>query len=236
MKVDNNKNSSQYIWRTVQDDKVRSSHAARAGETFSWTNPPEGGHPGEDFGCRCWAEPVAQTAAGLQQEIISSINDAGNKWTWVDFVQHFYKGRGKAVSLSEIGLLSDVVEHAESIIFDRVESQIERLAQSVVDGQLQDTFARSYDFGSVSFSLGNSTVSGNIKGTVKKDGKILMVEASVEYLFFDEFTDPVSLRENRKNGTSSSDQADPKTELFGTAYDIVGRWLTKVTGTVKATQ
>jgi len=57
--MENNKDSAQYIWRTVQDDKVRSSHAARAGETFSWTNPPEGGHPGEDYNCRCWAEPVA---------------------------------------------------------------------------------------------------------------------------------------------------------------------------------
>ncbi len=234
--MENNKDSGQYIWRTVQDDKVRGSHAARAGEAFSWTNPPEGGHPGEDFGCRCWAEAVAKTAAGLQQEIISSINDSGNKWTWGDFVQHFYKGRGKAVSLSQIGLFSDVVEHAESIIFERVESQIERLAQSVVDGQLQDTFIRPYFFGGVSFSLGKSTVSGKIKGSVKKDGKILVIEATVEYLFFDEFTDPISLRENRKNGTSSSDKADPKTELFGTAYDIVGRWLTKVTGTVKAPQ
>jgi len=30
-----NKDSGQYIWRTVQDDKVRDDHAARAGETFS---------------------------------------------------------------------------------------------------------------------------------------------------------------------------------------------------------
>lgn len=47
-----------YIWRTVGDKDVRGSHAARAGRQFSWDNPPEGGHPGEDFGCRCWAEPI----------------------------------------------------------------------------------------------------------------------------------------------------------------------------------
>lgn len=45
--------SGQYIWRTKGDDKVRSSHAARDGKVFSWGNPPEGGHPGKDFGCRC---------------------------------------------------------------------------------------------------------------------------------------------------------------------------------------
>ena len=48
--------NTHYTWRTVQDSKVRSSHADRDGKVFSWTDPPEGGHPGEDFGCRCWAE------------------------------------------------------------------------------------------------------------------------------------------------------------------------------------
>lgn len=43
--MESNKDSGQYIWRTTQDDKVREDHAARAGKTFSWTNPPEGGPP-----------------------------------------------------------------------------------------------------------------------------------------------------------------------------------------------
>ena len=46
-----------YIWRTVGDDRVRSKHAEREGEIFNWHVPPEGGHPGEDYNCRCWAEP-----------------------------------------------------------------------------------------------------------------------------------------------------------------------------------
>ena len=46
-----------YIWRTKKDDKVRSKHAEREGEIFNWHVPPEGGHPGEDYNCRCWAEP-----------------------------------------------------------------------------------------------------------------------------------------------------------------------------------
>lgn len=51
--------NEQYIWHTEQDSDVRSRHAIREGKTFSWENPPVGGHPGEDFGCRCWAENVA---------------------------------------------------------------------------------------------------------------------------------------------------------------------------------
>lgn len=46
-----------YIWRTKKDDKVRGKHAEREGEIFNWHVPPEGGHPGEDYNCRCWAEP-----------------------------------------------------------------------------------------------------------------------------------------------------------------------------------
>lgn len=53
---DNSKKKGTYIWRTVGDGKVRSSHADRNGKVFSWVNPPEGGHPGEAPNCRCWAE------------------------------------------------------------------------------------------------------------------------------------------------------------------------------------
>jgi|SRR5690554_1356868 len=47
-----------YIWRTVGDERVRDEHAERDGEMFSWSEPPEDGHPGEPINCRCSAEPV----------------------------------------------------------------------------------------------------------------------------------------------------------------------------------
>lgn len=47
-----------YIWRTVKDNRVRDEHAALDGQTFSWDDPPEPGHPGEDFQCRCFSEPI----------------------------------------------------------------------------------------------------------------------------------------------------------------------------------
>lgn len=49
---------NRYIWRTTGDDAVRPSHQELDGKTFSWDDPPEVGHPGEDFQCRCYAEPV----------------------------------------------------------------------------------------------------------------------------------------------------------------------------------
>jgi SPP1 gp7 family putative phage head morphogenesis protein len=57
-----------YIWRTAGDEKVRDSHAAAAGKTFSWDESPV---PGEEPGCRCWAE---LTSANCELEEINYIN------------------------------------------------------------------------------------------------------------------------------------------------------------------
>ncbi|MCB1539178.1 MAG: peptidoglycan-binding protein [Rhodospirillales bacterium] len=46
----------EYIWRTVGDDKVRASHAELDKTRRSWADNPD---PGDDFNCRCWAEPVS---------------------------------------------------------------------------------------------------------------------------------------------------------------------------------
>lgn len=48
----------EYVWRTAGDDRVRGTHAHNNGLIFSWNDPPPTGHPGEDFQCRCYAEPI----------------------------------------------------------------------------------------------------------------------------------------------------------------------------------
>jgi SPP1 gp7 family putative phage head morphogenesis protein len=48
---------TKYIWRTSGDERVRRTHEQNANKTFSWDNPPETGHPGQDYQCRCRAEP-----------------------------------------------------------------------------------------------------------------------------------------------------------------------------------
>ena len=53
-----------YIWRTVNDERVRSVHAEFDGNVYSWDDPPgdgspqEGTHPATAINCRCYAEPV----------------------------------------------------------------------------------------------------------------------------------------------------------------------------------
>jgi hypothetical protein len=83
-----------YIWRTQGDGKARSAHAANSGKIFAWNKPPETGHPGEDYNCRCTAEPYIQgNTEFAYQTLTSPINDTSPKWTNVDLTRHFYLGK-----------------------------------------------------------------------------------------------------------------------------------------------
>jgi SPP1 gp7 family putative phage head morphogenesis protein len=49
----------EYIWVTVGDDRVRESHARKNGRIYRWDKPPaDTGHPGQDYQCRCIAQPI----------------------------------------------------------------------------------------------------------------------------------------------------------------------------------
>lgn len=63
-----------YVWHTVGDDRVRSSHEERDGKIFAWDDAPEGGHPGEDYNCRCTAEPYSKNSIMKKAEELQKIN------------------------------------------------------------------------------------------------------------------------------------------------------------------
>lgn len=50
---------TEYRWQTAGDERVRATHRANDGKTFSWDKPPKiTGHPGTDINCRCVAVPI----------------------------------------------------------------------------------------------------------------------------------------------------------------------------------
>lgn len=50
---------TRYTWRTMQDERVRPTHADKEGNEYDWDDAPaDTGHPGEDYQCRCYAEPI----------------------------------------------------------------------------------------------------------------------------------------------------------------------------------
>lgn len=51
-----------YFWRDSGDGRVRPLHRQRdresaRGKRFYYSKPPKGGNPGQDYQCRCWADP-----------------------------------------------------------------------------------------------------------------------------------------------------------------------------------
>ena len=65
-----------YVWRTVHDNHVRADHAARDGMVRAWADFPD---PGDDFNCRCWAEPMPNATeeeyTGWQKEAFDEIKE-----------------------------------------------------------------------------------------------------------------------------------------------------------------
>ncbi len=59
-----------YIWRIVEDGKARAEHAKLNGTVRSFADAPD---PGDDFNCRCWAEPVPRTTANIYDPPIEPV-------------------------------------------------------------------------------------------------------------------------------------------------------------------
>ena len=154
-----------YIWHTQGDGKVRSRHAARDGQTFAWNNPPAGGHPGEDYGCRCWAEPVEVT--GLTSIILKTVIifylDGIKKWNSLHMSLYFYT-LGSERTLDDMGHRQDVINYYERNYLARFTDQLISRARETQDGHFTDSFEASYDFQNLFFAYGNSTVGGRFSG------------------------------------------------------------------------
>jgi SPP1 gp7 family putative phage head morphogenesis protein len=74
--------ATHYIWRTRGDEKVRPSHAANNGRVFAWDDPPETGHFGEDYGCRCMAEPFTPSVEEFSEiEMADAGGAKGIAWS-----------------------------------------------------------------------------------------------------------------------------------------------------------
>ncbi len=240
------KKSGKYIWRTVGDDKVRGAHAALNGTVRDLADSPD---PGEEFNCRCWADFKGlnldlseKIPEGLQQKLTSEVNDASTKWDEENFTDHFYNGKGQTVTLSQTGYLGEIIEKAREDMFHRVENQVADKMRQIKSGKLIYTTENSYPrLGEVFWVFGGGTIRTKTEGTVTKEGDILSIEATVDYEYYDEFTDPRNIRQY----TPFIGTSDPKkaygwyvnlTDLGGTFFIITDRWTTRLTGKIKLSE
>lgn len=240
-----------YVWRTRLDDRVRWAHAANEGRVFEWAAPPTTGHPGDSFGCRCWAEPyipgvtefahhkLSSNVAPFHPNLLEFLLQSLRRWDTLAFLRHFYFGGGRTVTLNEIGHLAGIVDRYAYRIGDvgvlrRLSNQIADEARKSVDGSVEYEFSRSYDFGSVHIAHGDATVRGRFTGRVEDLGQMLAVRGSITFRFSDVFTDPVSIRE----ALSQDDRAVTETwrrltDLGGRAYRIEDEWTSRFEAEVR---
>lgn len=184
--------TTHYIWRTRRDGKVRSAHADREGQIFSWDEPPEGGHPGEEYNCRCTAEPYFPE---VSEYIELSIDGVGTKsgWSNSDFVDHYFNGRGRGVSLSEIGHSRKIIEAFIDLRGEPLKKQIANAARNSRSGSVSYNFENTYNMTSVVFSIGDTTIGGSFSGQVSESNGILSIEGSLDLYLNDEFADPLDV-------------------------------------------
>jgi len=210
--------TTHYIWRTQGDNKVRASHAANDGKIFAWDDPPPTGHPGEDYGCRCWAEPYAPDTDESFTITLQNVSDEGAPWASEDFVRHYFLGEGRAVTVRQTGHLKAVVAEFRRKAGDvptRLPGQIADAARLEPGSSFNGDFGRPYPMKDVAFSLGNTTIEGVFRGKIKRSHALLELRGTINFELKDEFRDPLGL------GTIGS----PYTEIpFGKPYLITDRW------------
>ncbi len=104
---------------------------------------------------------------------------SGDKWKWYDFVLHAYDPNTD-VTLSQIGHLEDIINHYFYVVdggrLKVINQQIIEAARKTTQGVLNYSFTNSYNFRSVSYPHGRSTVSGKFKGNVQSVGGMLHID------------------------------------------------------------
>ncbi len=156
-----------------------------------------------------------------------------------------------------MGWLGPIIEESKTQVFIPVQEQVVALARQIEQGELRYMTENTYEFGGVSYPIGEATVSTETIGTVSINGKCLIIDAEVTYTFFDDFTDPASIRqrndwiqntfypllrgivpvipEDMPEILKFHFERGDITEFGGTPYEIHGGWKTKLSAIIKRT-
>lgn len=104
-----------YVWTTQNDSRVREGHAERDDKIFRWDDPPEGGHPSEDYGCRCYARPLG--VEGYWERVGDGVDAyAPDAHIWEGSVDHMYLDTQGNVTVG-VGTLLPSADSAAALAF-----------------------------------------------------------------------------------------------------------------------
>lgn len=190
--------TTHYIWRTRRDGKVRDSYAANDGKIFTWNDPSPTGHPGEDYGCRCAAEPYAPDVQEHISMVMSGISDAGRVWKdgkGGDFENHYRNGNGRPVRLRDTGHLQNVVDEYWRQVEKRLLGQIADAAREKAGSSFSYEFGKTYNMQHIVFDFGRTTIGGIATGRsrLEKTTGALHLTGRCEFYQRDKFEDPLDI-------------------------------------------
>lgn len=183
-----------YIWRTRRDGRVRSSHAENDGKVFAWDNPPSTGHPGEAPGCRCYAESYAPQIEESIRIVMTGVTDSNSPWSSRDFTNHYYAANGRGVALRQTGHLVAVASAFMQLRGAAIKTQhIATPARLAKNGPFGDQFENVYDMESVVFSLGGTTIGGQVTGIASEQNGVLSIAGQNRFRLQDVFEEPINI-------------------------------------------
>lgn len=230
-----------YIWRTSGDNKVRPSHAANNGRIFAWDNPPATGHPGEDFNCRCKAEPyVSKLEPSLIQRFRRYLLDfltTSSTWKNVEMSLYFFLGNGEAITLESLGHASTIRNYYTQHYLPKFIKQIQDQAATAPIGKFENNFDASYNLSEVLYSYRNAGIEGRFIGEiVRRPNGEKILSGHMSFLFHDQFKDPISIMQtyvtirNQLPYFEEVREADlaewfkEAANLWQKPYSIIGKW------------
>jgi GH24 family phage-related lysozyme (muramidase) len=95
-----------YIWRSVDDEKVRPAHSQYSGTVRAWKDSPD---PGEDYNCRCWADTGSTLIDEISDaEVLVDIEDHEK------YIEHLYRDHKGNVTIG-IGINMENPNMAEKV-------------------------------------------------------------------------------------------------------------------------
>lgn len=185
--------TTHYIWRTAGDGKVRPSHAANDGQVFAWDRPPPTGNPGEDYGCRCRAEPFDSTSEEFVSITLAPILEEEVAWTSADFVDHYFNGGGRSATVGETGHLEEIVAEYMNQMGEDLRNQIAEFVRGSGGETFSDDFVNTYQMRAIVFSVGRTTIGGTFSGRTTRAGGSFVFSGQISFYLSDEFVDPLDI-------------------------------------------
>ena len=202
------------VWTTCMS-VINTNHDRKAFTQYSRTD--------DDYNWSCVAESYIDGVTEFAYFEQAKASDASAyRWENNDFIWHFYMGDGQELTLAEIGHFDEIIN--QYAYLDGNEGAYRRLADQIADAasscKLPYDFSFNYDFSTVEFSHGNSTVSGEFNGAISRSQQMLNIEGVANFKFKDIFTDAVDMRSMSAWIREQPDRIRRLLQRFGEIYGI----------------